>query len=47
MPAWMTSELREEVSVPGWRWRSRRRVEGERLARARAVARPTAPAPIT
>ena len=44
----MTSLLREEVSVPALGWRSMRRVLVEgREARRRAMARPTAPAPMT
>jgi hypothetical protein len=44
----MTSLLREEVSVPGAGWRSRRRVGGEEGWEARdcATARPTTPPPI-
>lgn len=49
MPAWMTSLLREEVSVPMAAWRSRRRVEeeGEWWVSSWAMARPTTPPPIT
>lgn len=49
MPAWMTSELRELVSVPMASWRSMRTVEdeGRCCASCRAMARPTTPPPMT
>src|SRR5687768_3797108 len=47
MPAWMTSELRELVWVPIASSASRITTSRPAMARARATARPTAPAPIT
>src|SRR3954447_8734945 len=47
MPAWMTSLLREEVSVPIPSAASRMITSRPACARARATARPTTPAPTT
>src|SRR5687768_12320797 len=47
MPAWITSELRELVWVPIASSASRTTTSRPAMARARATARPTTPAPIT
>src|SRR5271163_3908034 len=47
MPAWMTSLLREDVSVPMPSAASRMMTARPACARARATARPTTPAPTT
>src|SRR5688500_4068674 len=47
MPAWITSELRELVWVPIASSASRITTSRPAMARARATARPTTPAPIT
>jgi len=47
MPAWITSLLRELVSMPMAALASSTTVSMPRNARARAQARPTTPAPIT
>src|SRR3970282_1476679 len=47
MPAWMTSELRELVCVPIASSASRITTSRPAMARARATARPTTPAPTT
>src|SRR6185436_8282839 len=47
MPAWITSELRELVWVPMASSASRITTSRPDMARARATARPTTPAPIT
>jgi hypothetical protein len=45
MPAWMTSELREEVSSPKLPFFSNTMTDLPATAKARPTARPTAPAP--
>ena len=47
MPAWMTSELREDVSVPIPSLASRTITSRPAIANARATANPTTPAPNT
>src|ERR1700744_5137833 len=47
MPAWITSLLREDVSVPIPSAASRMITSRPAIARARATARPTTPAPTT
>src|SRR3954463_6955980 len=47
MPAWITSELRELVCVPIASSASRITTSRPARARARAMARPTTPAPMT
>src|SRR5947209_5195772 len=47
MPAWITSLLRDEVSVPKAPAASRINVSRPESARARAIVSPTAPAPMT
>src|SRR5690242_2212815 len=47
MPAWITSELREEVAVPMPSAASRTSVSRPERANAAATASPTAPAPMT
>src|SRR3954447_2005716 len=47
MPAWITSLLRELVSVPIASARSRTITSSPAIASRRAQARPTTPAPIT
>jgi hypothetical protein len=47
MPAWITSELRDEVTVPIASAASRTITSRPAWARRRATARPITPAPIT